>query len=65
MSTNQTVADLDFDFEEALDEAEDKARGNWEEQFVADLREKFSRFENLMFVSDRQVEMLMKIVDRK
>jgi hypothetical protein len=58
---SQTVADLDFDFEEALSIAQDKARGAWEEQFVSDLQDRFDEYADRMFISDRQVEVLLRI----
>lgn len=60
-SNGQTVADLDFDFEDALSEAEDRAKGAWEEQFVSDLRDRFDEYGSRMYVSDKQVEVLRRI----
>lgn len=58
---SQTVSDLYDDFEDVLDVAESKARGAWEEQFVADLRDKFDEYGERMFLSDRQDEILQRI----
>lgn len=56
-----TVADFFDDFEDVLYVAERKARGAWEEQFVADLTEKFEQYGERMFLSERQAEVLNRI----
>lgn len=56
-----TVAELEFDFEDALSSAEDRAKGGWEENFVEELRTKFAQYGGRMFVSERQAEILLRI----
>ena len=58
---SQTVSDLDDDFEELLDQAESEASGQWEEQFVEDMRSRFDEYGPRMFISDKQVEILQRI----
>lgn len=55
------VTDFFDDFEDVLYIAGQKARGDWEEQFVADLTERFEEWGDRMYLSDRQAEVLRRI----
>lgn len=61
---SQKVLDLYSveEFEDLLFSAEQKKKSVWAEKFVEDLREKFEEYGESMFISDRQVEMLQKII---
>ena len=53
---------IDIDgFDEILLEAENKASTDWEMSFVQQIRDKYDDYEDEMFVSDKQVEILERI----
>lgn len=58
---SQQVADLDYDFEDLLSEAESNARGAWEEDFTDGVRDKFDEYGDRMYLSDRQEDVLKRI----
>lgn len=51
----------DDEFEELLEDARMNAANDWEEQFVADLKDKFDEYGSRMFLSDAQQEHLERI----
>ena len=51
--------------EDALYEADQRARGEWEKRFVSDLADKFHAWGMDMFLSQAQFEVLDRIVNRK
>jgi hypothetical protein len=58
------VKDLDENFENLLEAAELNARSAWEMNFTADIREKYSEYEDTMFISSAQLDRLHVIADR-
>jgi hypothetical protein len=56
-----TVADLDFDFDSLLAEANENASTAWEEDFVSSILDRYSNFADDMFISEKQIETLEKI----
>lgn len=56
-----TVADLDFDFDSLLAEANENASTDWEADFVDSLLDRYSNFADNMFISEKQIESLKKI----
>lgn len=58
---SQQVADLDYDFEDLLAEAENNAKGSWEEEFCDGIRDKFDEYGDKMYLSERQEEILQRI----
>lgn len=51
------------DFESHLDEAESMAANNWEHNFVSDMAAKFEEYGIKMYMSQRQYETLMRIIE--
>lgn len=51
------------DFESLLDDAESNAANDWEEQFVADMRERYQQYGKRMFLSQSQRTHLERIAD--
>lgn len=58
---SQQVYELDYDFGDLMDEAEDEAKGSWEENFVSDIRDKFDSYGDRMYLSEKQEEILKRI----
>lgn len=58
---SKQVYELDYDFGDLLDEAEDEAKGSWEENFVSDVRDKFESYGDRMFISEKQEVILQRI----
>lgn len=56
-----TVADLDIDFPALLADASRHATTDWEMGFVSDLEDKYSDYEDDMFISTKQIEILERI----
>ncbi|NYT68759.1 hypothetical protein [Pusillimonas noertemannii] len=54
--------DID-DFEELLEDARMAAGSDWEETFVADMKAKYERYGEDMFISNAQLDKLNKIVN--
>lgn len=50
------------DFEQLLKDAESQARSEWEQEFVGDINERYERYGAGMFVTDKQIEILERIV---
>ena len=50
------------DFEQLLKDAESQARSEWEHEFVGDINERYERYGAGMFVTDKQIETLERIV---
>ena len=49
------------EFEELLDSAAMNAANDWEEQFVADMKDRYGQYGRRMFISDAQQEALERI----
>ncbi len=58
----QDIYDED-EFEGLLESARMNAANDWEEKFVADLKEKFDQYGIRMFISELQQEHLERIAD--
>ena len=61
---SQTITDLVDDaseFNDLLEDAEAGADGDWETEFVDDLRNRYDEYGERMFLSDRQLEILRRI----
>lgn len=51
------------DFEELLETARMNAANDWEEQFVADMKDRYDQYGRRMFLSDNQQETLERIAN--
>ena len=51
----------DLDFGDVLEAAEANAKNDFEMDFVAEMVERFDQYEDRMFISDKQWELLAKI----
>lgn len=51
------------DFEELLETARMNAANDWEEQFVADMKDRYDQYGRRMFLSDSQQETLERIAN--
>lgn len=51
------------EFQELIDDAEMNAANDWEEQFVADISNKFEEYGIRMFISEKQREILERIAN--
>lgn len=62
---SETVQDhyIEGDFEVLLDDAEANAGNDWEEQFVADMKERYRQYGRRMFISAAQRSHLARIAD--
>jgi hypothetical protein len=62
---SDTVQDnyAEDDFESLLDDAESNAANDWEERFVADMRERYQQYGKRMFISQSQRAHLERIAD--
>lgn len=49
------------EFEEILNDAESNASTEWQIEFVSDIKEKFTRYRERMFLSQKQIEALSNI----
>lgn len=56
-----TVAELDIDFPALLADASRNASTDWEMGFVSDIEDKYSDYEDDMFISTKQIEILERI----
>lgn len=52
------------EFERLLQDAESGARTDWDEAFVSDLKARFERFGDNLFLSARQDEQLERIANQ-
>ena len=52
------------DFDSILDDAESEAITDWEIEFCADIRDKYDQYEDDMFISNKQLEILERISKR-
>lgn len=50
-------------FDAILDDAERQASNDWEMDFVSDIRDKYRKYDDNMFVSEKQLEQLKRIAD--
>lgn len=51
------------DFEELLETARMNAANDWEERFVADMKDRYGQYGRRMFLSDSQQETLERIAN--
>jgi len=63
MSKVRDHFDDEADFERLLDDADRYAAGEWQEEFVSDLRDRFEEYGMGMYLSDRQLEILERIAN--
>lgn len=56
-----TANDLYDDFDDVLEQAECNAKTDWEMEFVENLKAKYRDYGKLMFLSDKQKEILDRI----
>ena len=61
----QRVQDLykDSEFEELIEDARMNAANDWEESFVADMKDRYAEFGRRMFISDAQKDHLERIAN--
>ena len=57
------ASDID-DFEDLLDDAEDHAETDWENDFVADMRDRYEQDGDNTFVSYNQLDKLREIAEK-
>lgn len=55
--------DID-DYEDLLDDAEDHAESVWENDFVADMRDRYEQYGDSTFVSYEQLDKLREIAEK-
>ena len=62
---SQRVQDLyeEKEFEELLEDARMNAANDWEESFVADMKDRYTEFGRRMFISDAQKDHLERIAN--
>ncbi len=51
------------EFQELLATAEDKARNDWAREFISDITEKFEKYGEDTFVTDKQIFKLREIAE--
>lgn len=61
MSTVADIFDDPLDFPDLIALAEIEASTDWEMEFVSGLSERYDRYEDDMFLSEKQLETLKKI----
>jgi len=64
----QQVLDLfddEAEFEELLDTAKNNAESDWEENFIAGMSEKFTKYGREMYLSDLQLEHINRIAGER
>ncbi len=62
---SQRVQDIykETEFEELLEDARMNAANDWEESFVADMKDRYTQYGRRMFISDAQKEHLERIAN--
>ena len=62
---SQSVQDIynDTEFEELLEGARMNAANDWEESFVADMKNRYTEYGHRMFISDAQKDHLERIAN--
>ena len=62
---SQRVQDLyeESEFEELLEDASMNAANDWEESFVADMKDRYTEYGRRMFISDAQKDHLERIAN--
>ena len=62
---SQRVQDLyeEKEFEDLLEDASMNAANDWEESFVADMKDRYTEYGRRMFISDAQQEHLERIAN--
>ena len=56
-----TPADIE-DFERLLSDAASQAKSEWEQEFVSDLNERYELYGSSLYISEKQIEQLERIV---
>ena len=67
MSDGKTVSEQYADFQEfddLLDQADEKVSTDWELEFMTDLRDRWEKFQGECFLSDAQKESLERIANK-
>lgn len=61
----QRVQDIykESEFEEMLEDARMNAANDWEESFVADMKDRYTQYGRRMFISDAQKDLLERIAN--
>ena len=62
MATIQDMFDSKTEFEDLLSEAESQAESAWEMDFVDGLRDRFTAYGEKMYLTEKQEEILRRIV---
>lgn len=62
---SQRVQDLykETEFEELLEDARMNAANDWEESFVADMKDRYTQYGRRMFISDAQKDQIERIAN--
>lgn len=62
---SQRVQDIykETEFEELLEDASMNAANDWEESFVADMKDRYTQYGRRMFISDTQKDHLERIAN--
>jgi hypothetical protein len=62
---SQRVQDLykESEFEELLEDARMNAANDWEESFVADMKDRYTQYGRRMFISDAQKDQIERIAN--
>lgn len=58
------VSELDVEFSTLLDDASFGAVTEWEIDFCSDMQERWMQYEDDMFVSEKQLEVLKRLSER-
>jgi hypothetical protein len=58
------VCDLSFDIEDLFETAEATKLTNFEEDFLASLRERFDQYGALTLLSEKQLEVVMRLYEK-
>lgn len=61
MKVSEQFEDLE-DFEQLLKDAESQAESEWEQDFVGDISERYEEHGGSMFITDKQIAALERIV---
>lgn len=62
---SQRVQDIykESEFEELLEDARMNAANDWEESFVADMKDRYTQYGRRMFISDAQKDQIERIAN--
>lgn len=61
MRVSERYADI-YEFERLLRDAESQARSEWAQQLVGDITERYEKYGHDMFISEKQIDALERIV---